>query len=101
MQTQLRSAYRRGKYIAAQAAFPAMTWGQVYWAVYRFVFDFENDSSPQKNVLSAAEARERLAALDDDLFLEGIARLLRTSSGTAIAAKALGSQMVHAEHAER
>ena len=41
MQSDLRGAFRRGKYAAARRAFPLMTRGQVQSAIRRFVFDFD------------------------------------------------------------
>ena len=41
MQSDLRGAFRRGKYAAARRAFPMMTRGQVQSAIRRFVFDFD------------------------------------------------------------
>ena len=76
MQTELRRAFRRGKYGAARAAFPAMTRGQVQGAIRRFVFDFDTANAAVANVITPAEARLRLAAFDSATFLEGVARLL-------------------------
>jgi len=76
MQTELRRAFRRGKYGAARAAFPAMTRGQVQAAIRRFVFDFDTANAAIAHVMTPAEARKRLAAFNSEAFLEGVARLL-------------------------
>jgi len=80
MQSDLRGAFRRGKYAAARRAFPMMTRGQVQSAIRRFVFDFDtaNADIAADEVVTPAEARARLALYDPALFVEGIAHLLRT-----------------------
>jgi len=76
MQSELRRAFRRGKYGAARAAFPTMTRGQVQGAIRRFVFDFDTANAAIGEVITPAEARQRLVAFDNAAFLEGVARLL-------------------------
>lgn len=76
MRTELRRAFRRGKYGAARAAFPGMTRGQVQAAIRRFVFDFDTANAAITEVITPAQARERLATFNREAFLEGVARLL-------------------------
>lgn len=78
MQSDLRGAFRRGKYAAARRAFPMMTRGQVQSAIRRFVFDFDtaNADIAMADVITPAEARARLAAYDSAAFIEGVAQLL-------------------------
>jgi hypothetical protein len=78
MQSDLRRAFRAGKYAGALRAFPHLTRGQVQSAIRRFVFDYDtaNADISTADVITPAEARARLAAYDGNAFLEGVARLL-------------------------
>lgn len=59
MQSELRRAFRAGKYAAALRAFPHMTRGQVQSAIRRFVFDYDtaNADISTADVITLAEAR--------------------------------------------
>jgi hypothetical protein len=58
MQSDLRSAFRTGKYGAALRAFPFITRGQVQSAIRRFVFDFDTANAEMTaDVIAPAEAR--------------------------------------------